>query len=369
MARKLIGKTIVAAVTASMMAVAGLAVAPAASADNVTIESALLARINEGRQAAGKAPVVVHSGLRAKQRVHAQNMSASGALTHDGAATRRATAAPDPAEANGAPDDGFSGWCENIAYRTRSGQSDAQVAAGLYGQWFNSTSGHKECMLDTNRAHNVAGLGVFEGSDGRIWAALMLEQDASKPSSGTVVGASSSTGFESPALGTSNKRVVNPYDAGSVTFTAETPSFSDEVVGVVKNTAAGTSACAEPAGSNQKLGTGRSSLSNSTGLAGFPIRARFDSPLIGSKVSVGADVQALAGVRVQIRLFNPAGSQVAMAERVVPTGGGTCGNPGGQRGRVRLIAETSSAVASALIQTASGGYVFVIDNFEHGFVG
>src|SRR5262252_5968973 len=69
--------------------------------------------------------------------------------------------------------------------------------------------------------------------------------------------------FQSPSLGGEPRRIVNPYVAKGVTFTAIAPidsPYSDEVVGLVKNSE--TSACAGAPDTTQRLGTGRVALTN-----------------------------------------------------------------------------------------------------------
>lgn len=173
--------------------------------------------------------------------------------------------------------------------------------------------------------------------------------------------------FEYPRLGSSARRVVDPYYAFPATFTAESSTWSDAVVGIVKNSA--TSVCVDPASADQKLGTGRSAFTDGAiGRAGFPIRARFWYgglvPAHGGQVSVAVDVQTLAGSTIRLRLYDSSGRLVGAT--TTPTGSvdGTCGYPGSQRSRTFVHATSSSTVASALVDTVEGGRVFVLDNFR-----
>jgi uncharacterized protein YkwD len=185
MRNKGISKTIAALVVGGLLGLTSLAVAPSAQADATTVETALLDAINRGRAAVGKPALQMHDGLRQVQRTHAADMAASGRLTHDGVEGRFTSATPVPAETNGPVDDGFSCWGENVAQNNRQGRTDEQVAAAIYEQWFNSP-GHKSNMLDeTGFGFNVAGVGIYEGSDGRIWAALLLAKDATPPTGST----------------------------------------------------------------------------------------------------------------------------------------------------------------------------------------
>jgi hypothetical protein len=166
--------------------------------------------------------------------------------------------------------------------------------------------------------------------------------------------------FETPNLGASERMVSNPYASGYVTFTSIDPSFSDDVVGIVKNSLS-TSACVPPISANQKLGTGRYPFSpdGAIGLSGFDIKAAFGTPLNTSQ-TVSVDVQALGGVTVTLTLYNAGGTQVGTASAVVPSTGVCPGAPGGNRGVVTLSASGTQA-AYAIISGPSS--VFVIDNF------
>src|SRR5438270_9002473 len=115
------------------------AVIPAtARADD--IESQVMSMINAGRSA----PLALHHGLLADAESHSQYMSQTGNLNHDNADERVNEAAPDPAEANGAPDDGFAqaGWCENATYVT---PAQGDPATAIFNNWKNSPP-HAACM-------------------------------------------------------------------------------------------------------------------------------------------------------------------------------------------------------------------------------
>ena len=101
--------------------------------------------------------------------------------------------------------------------------------------------------------------------------------------------------FEIPALGTADRQVINPYQdpATGVTFTAEPNELFEVAVGLVKNSA--TSACAEPANADQKLGTGVTTLPDGAiGLSTWAIRAAFPN-LLPPPATVSVDFQTLAG--------------------------------------------------------------------------
>jgi len=167
----------------------GLVASPAkASATTDYIEGRVLQLINQGRAGQGKTAEVMHSGLRSKARAHSSYQASIRSLTHNGFSTRVNTAAPDPAESNGAPDGGFTGAaCENVAYYYpgSAGASADQVAQWFYNAWYNS-SGHRNCMFDVwNYKLNAAGTGIYLDSRGYWWATFISARDLTPPSSGT----------------------------------------------------------------------------------------------------------------------------------------------------------------------------------------
>ncbi len=169
------------------LAVAGLSVRPAvASPTTDSIEVKLLQLINQGRATNVSKPAeVMHAGLRSKARGHSAYQASINALTHDGLDDRINTATPDPAEANGPPDDGFVAGqrCENVAYYFpgSAGATPDQVAQWFYDAWFNS-SGHRNCMFDVwNIGLNAAGVGIHFASNGYYWATLESQLDNTPP--------------------------------------------------------------------------------------------------------------------------------------------------------------------------------------------
>jgi hypothetical protein len=105
-------------------------------------------------------------------------MASDQELNHNGAAGRIGSAQPDPAEPNGAPDDGFTGtWCENVAYVR--GADDSEVPQRIYKAWQDSPS-HNRCM--NNSTMTVAGVGMYyESSTNKWWATLELAEDRTLP--------------------------------------------------------------------------------------------------------------------------------------------------------------------------------------------
>lgn len=159
-----------------VLCTAALSAVPLTVQSQTSVESELLDYINRGRSS----PLTPHAGLLIVARGHSSDMSQRGDLNHDGAGSRIGSAAPDPAERNSAPDDGFSGmWCENVAYV--SGAPAEEVAQRMYAAWTESPS-HNRCM---NEGHmNVAGLGIYQDGK-RWWATLELAVDRSLPGSGS----------------------------------------------------------------------------------------------------------------------------------------------------------------------------------------
>jgi hypothetical protein len=137
------------------------------------IESQVMAKINASRGSA----LAVHSGLLYAARSHSQEMASHGGLDHNGADERVNSAAPDPAEGNGAPDDGFpvASWCENVTYVNYGSEADA--ASNIYKQWRKSGA-HNACMTNSNK--NVGAVGIYW--DGQTWwATFIAEVDRTPP--------------------------------------------------------------------------------------------------------------------------------------------------------------------------------------------
>lgn len=153
-----------------------------ASAHTDTVEFRVLELINRGRATVGKGAEVMHAGLRTAAQQHSVYQSSNG-MSHNGLQGRINGAAPAPAESNGAPDDGFRGYCENVAYfyPGTAGATDEQVAQKFYSLWYNSAS-HKRCMFDeSGGGFNVAGVGVHLDSRGYWWATFDSVRDLTPP--------------------------------------------------------------------------------------------------------------------------------------------------------------------------------------------
>jgi hypothetical protein len=175
------------------------------------------------------------------------------------------------------------------------------------------------------------------------------------------------TGFETPTLGSADRRPVDPYEAAGVQFTAEAPRVADAAVGVVKNSA--TRACVEPADTNQKLGTGRVTRDLSSAVAighgTYPIRATFTRGLAaaaGRSVTVQVEFQTIHDTTVRLRLFDRMGRELVSASERARFAENNCGLAGGPHARQVVSATTTSAVAYAIMDVQPAGTVFVIDN-------
>jgi hypothetical protein len=142
-------------------------------------EAALEAQVMSKIRAARPSALILHTGLQAAARMHSMGMSRRGGLDHNDADARVNNAPPDPAEGNGAPDDGFAvaAWCENVTYSMAVPES--QVAQRIYDQWHRSGA-HDRCMQDSRR--NVGAVGIYY--DGQTWWATFIAEDDSTPPGG-----------------------------------------------------------------------------------------------------------------------------------------------------------------------------------------
>src|SRR5438874_11984332 len=153
-----------------------------ARADDV--ESQVMSKINAGRGTS----LILHHGLLQDAESHSQYMAQSGNLNHDDAQERVNNAPPDPAEGNGAPDDGFNlyAWCENATYVT---PAQGDPATAIYNNWKNSPP-HNACM--NNSGKNVGAVGIYwDGST--YWATFVAEVDSTPPGGGSGTPKSSPT--------------------------------------------------------------------------------------------------------------------------------------------------------------------------------
>jgi hypothetical protein len=174
--------------------------------------------------------------------------------------------------------------------------------------------------------------------------------------------------FQSPALGSLPKRIINPFVAKGVTFLALPPSdnrFTDPVVGLVKNTE--TSACVAAPDTSQRLGTGREALPlGGIGGGGFAIKALFDKE-VEPVTLVSVEFQTLAGNEVDLHLFDANNIEVGSAQALANPPDSSCDRPGKPRARVTVTATSRATVAYAIMEVPPrGSYVFVIDRFRFG---
>jgi hypothetical protein len=174
--------------------------------------------------------------------------------------------------------------------------------------------------------------------------------------------------FQSPTLGTEPKRILSPFVAKGVTFTALAPTdlqFTDQVVGLVKNSE--TSVCVAAPDKTQRLGTGRKALVlGGIGGAGFAIKAAFGQE-VEPVTQVSVEFQTLAGLEADIHLFDANDIEVGSGRAVANPPDSSCGRPGKPRARVTVTATSTAPAAYAIMEVPPRGqYVFVIDRFRFG---
>ncbi len=173
--------------------------------------------------------------------------------------------------------------------------------------------------------------------------------------------------FQTPSLGTAERKIINPLVANGVTFTAlPGPEYPDAVVGLVRNSA--TSACVGARDSTQKLGTGRVAFrEGGIGGSGFPIKATF-AVQAGSVRQVSVEFQALAGVRLELTLYGDSGEVVGFASELAAPADSGCGMPGQPRARKRLTAPALEPVRYAIMRVVPQPWasVYVISDFAYG---
>jgi hypothetical protein len=174
--------------------------------------------------------------------------------------------------------------------------------------------------------------------------------------------------FESPSLGFNQQLIIDPFDAGSVIFTAEpAPTGEQGIIGLVKNTG-DMSACVPPESSNQLLATGPKATTQRLGRSGWWFRATFRNKLpAGAIISalvqvVAQDSRSPGGVSGRIRLLTNSGAEVGSASRILSVIGLCPGNTTVLRGST-TVAVTATAPADYAIISVEPGNIFVIDNF------
>ncbi len=137
---------------------------PAVARAQPSMESEVFAKINAARSK----KLIFHSGVHSVAWQHSADMSSAGGLNHDNADARISNAAPDPAEGNGAPDDGYGhDWCENVTYVNFG--TEAEAAGRIYEAWRRSGA-HQRCMQDTTL--NTGAVGIYY--DGTTWWATFI---------------------------------------------------------------------------------------------------------------------------------------------------------------------------------------------------
>lgn len=218
-------------------------VVPAADGQ-ASIESELLGLINGGRGS----DLTLHSGLRIVGRVHSQEMSEAGGLNHGGAEQRIREAPPDPSEANGPPDDGFTGtWCENVAYVR--GAPEHEVAQRMYQGWTDSPP-HNRCMNDGRMT--AAGVGVFFDGE-TYWATLESSVDQTLPGSApapTPTPTPTPSPEITPSLRTEPPERTSPPEPTAPTAPTERPQPTDRTASPLLRMSPSASPTAEVMGAD-----------------------------------------------------------------------------------------------------------------------
>ncbi len=129
-----------------------------------SLESQVFAKINAARSK----KLIFHAGVHTVAWHHSADMSSRGGLSHANADARISNAPPDPAEGNGAPDDGYGrDWCENVTYVNFG--TEAEAPGKIYEAWRRSGA-HQRCMQDTTL--NTGAVGIFW--DGSTWWATFI---------------------------------------------------------------------------------------------------------------------------------------------------------------------------------------------------
>jgi hypothetical protein len=174
--------------------------------------------------------------------------------------------------------------------------------------------------------------------------------------------------FQTPALGKDPRRIVNPYVAKGVTFTALVPvdlPFSDPCVGLVKNSE--TSVCVGAPDTTQRLGSGREALiGGGIGGVGFGIKAAFAKEA-GPVTRVSVEFQTLAGLEVDLHLFDASGVEVSSGQAIADPPDSSCHKPGKPRAHVTVTATSKDPIAYAIMEVPPRGrWAFVIDHFNFG---
>lgn len=157
--------------------------------------------INAKRSGAGLAPVSSHGGLASLARSHSAAMAERGSLYHSGnLAGRVATVVPN-----------WQGVGENVGV----GASVADVNA-----MFMNSATHRANILGN---FNLAGVGVVEGADGRVWVTQIFARasgatstataTATAPRTSTTTASRTSTAPRTTAVRTSRSGIRTPIAA------------------------------------------------------------------------------------------------------------------------------------------------------------
>lgn len=177
--------------------------------------------------------------------------------------------------------------------------------------------------------------------------------------------------FETPDLGDSRYRHIEPFEAGGVVFTATGSLGTIKECFFISEACSYCDLCA-PCANQLLMATVPSAWCPGCVNSHHdpPIRADF-GPGLGSVHAVSVEFQTLAYSTVFLRLYDTSGELLASAEERL-SHAYPCGDPGDgaptARGVVR--ASTTEAVAYAVMEGLSGwsdtGFFIAIDNFTFG---
>jgi len=182
-----------------------------------SMESQVFAKINAARSK----KLILHRGVHSVAWRHSADMASRGGLSHANADARISNAAPDPAEANGAPDDGYGrDWCENVTYVNFG--TEAEAAGRIYEAWRRSGAHHR-CMQDATL--NTGAVGIYwDGST--WWATFIAYLDHTPP--GTAPAVAPTAPKQKPAVTQPPAAAPAPQETATESTPERTTPSTDE---------------------------------------------------------------------------------------------------------------------------------------------
>jgi Cysteine-rich secretory protein family/IPT/TIG domain len=138
----------------ALLALSGLGIGPAAGQGSGSFDDEVLARVNQFRQANGRAPVARNSALDVSAQLHSEDMAHRNVMSHYGAN------GSNPAQRIHAAGYVWQTWGENVAY-------GYTTPAAVMNGWINSP-GHRANLL--NGSFHEIGIGVAQSpTTGRLY--------------------------------------------------------------------------------------------------------------------------------------------------------------------------------------------------------